>query len=67
MSLWKKTSVSYKEQMMKSLSKQRVQRENIQQFFYNVETQYLTYLKRKDAKQQVLDTFIKEFNEFSDQ
>lgn len=32
-----------------------------------METQYLTYLKRKDGKQQVLDTFIKEFNEFSDQ
>lgn len=67
MNLWKKTSVSYKDQMMKSLGKQRVQRENIQQFFYNVETQYLTYLKRKDGKQQVLDTFIKEFNDFSDQ
>lgn len=30
MTLWKSISVTYKDQMMKVLSKQRVQRENIQ-------------------------------------
>jgi hypothetical protein len=29
--------------------------------------QFLTYLKRQDAKQQVLDKFVEAFNEFSDQ
>ena len=29
--------------------------------------QFLTYLKRQDAKQQVLDKFVEVFNEFSDQ
>jgi len=34
MTLWKQTSTTYKKQMMKVLSKQRLQRDNIQQFFY---------------------------------
>ena len=29
--------------------------------------QFLTFLKRLDAKQQVLDKFIQDFNDFSDQ
>ena len=67
MQLWKTTSSTYKEQMMKVLGKQRLQREDIQQYFHAVQTQFLTFLKRLDNKQQVLDKFIKEFNEFSDQ
>lgn len=67
MTLWKSISVTYKEQMMKVLSKQRVQRENIQQYLHNQQVQFLTFLKRLDAKQQVLDKFNKDFNDFSDQ
>jgi len=67
MALWRRTSTSYKTQMMKALKKQRIQRENIQQYLYNVQMQFLTYLKRQDAKQQVLDKFVEAFNEFSDQ
>ena len=53
--------------MRGSLKKQRLQRENIQQYLYNVQMQFLTYLKRRDGKQQVLDKFIDEFNAFSDE
>ena len=53
--------------MIGSLKKQRVQRENIQQYLHNVQIQFLTYLKRQDSKQQVLDKFVEQFNEFSDQ
>jgi hypothetical protein len=67
MALWRRTSTSYKTQMMRALKKQRIQRENIQQYLYNVQMQFLTYLKRRDAKQQVLDKFVEAFNEFSDQ
>jgi hypothetical protein len=58
MTLWKSISVNYKEQMMKVLRKQRVQRENIQHYLHNVQVQFLTFLKRLDLKQQVLDKFI---------
>lgn len=37
MTLWKSISVNYKEQMMKVLRKQRVQRENIQHYLHNVQ------------------------------
>jgi len=67
MSLWKQISFEYKEQMMKVLKKQRVQRENIQAFLHNVQVQFLTFLKRLDGKQQVLDRFTVDFNDFSDQ
>jgi len=53
--------------MRQSLKKQRVQRENIQQYLYNVQMQFLTFLKRHDGKQQVLEKFIEDFNAFSDQ
>lgn len=38
MQLWKTTSSTYKEQMMKVLHKQRLQREEIQQYFHTVQT-----------------------------
>jgi len=53
--------------MKKVLKKQRVQRENIQQYLHNVQVQFLTFLKRLDLKQQVLDKFVQDFNDFSDQ
>jgi len=67
MDLWKTLSTTYKDQMMRVLGKQRAQREEIQQYFHTVQTQFLTFLKRLDNKQQVLDKFVQEFNEFSDQ
>ena len=67
MNLWKKISTTYKLQMTQSLKKQRVQRENIQEYLHNVQSQFLTFLKRLDNKQEVLDKFIQEFNDFSDQ
>ena len=67
MDLWKSTSINYKDQMTKVLGKQRVQRENIQQYLYDVQTKFLEFLKRKDGKQAVLDKFVAEFNKFSDE
>ena len=66
MALWKSTSTTYKNQMMKILGKQRVQRDNVQQHFFVVQVQFLNFLKRLDNKQQVLDKFVHDFNEFSD-
>jgi len=53
--------------MMKVLRKQRFQREEIQQHFHSIQVQFLTFLRRLDGKQQVLDKFIVDFNQFSDQ
>jgi len=53
--------------MMKVLHKQRFQREEIQQHFHSIQVQFLTFLRRLDGKQQVLDKFIVDFNQFSDQ
>lgn len=67
MRLWKEVSTTYRAQMIRVLKKQRLQREQIQQYLHAVQTQFLTYLKRLDGKQQVLDKFVQEFNDFSDQ
>jgi len=52
---------------MGSLKQQRVQRECIQQHLYVTQVQFLDFLKRYDNKQQVLDTFVEDFNKFSDE
>lgn len=66
MGLWKKTSTNYKEQMMKVLGKQKIQRETMQEYLYEVQTKFLAFLRRQDKKQSVLDKFVKEFNDYSD-
>jgi hypothetical protein len=52
--------------MMKVLGKQKIQRETMQEYLYEVQTKFLAFLRRQDKKQSVLDKFVKEFNDYSD-
>lgn len=67
MALWKEVSTTYKARMTATMSKQRIQREELQQYLYTIQVQFLNFLKRLDGKQQVLDKFIVDFNSFSDE
>ncbi len=51
---------------MKVLGKQKIQRETMQEYLYEVQTKFLAFLRRQDKKQSVLDKFVKEFNDYSD-
>lgn len=53
--------------MKKVFRQVRVQRERITENFSHIQNQYLQFLHRPDLKQEKLDQFIKEFNDFSDQ
>jgi len=48
--LWKQISGNFNSQMKLVLGKQKCQRENIQQYLYNVQVQFLVFLKRRDNK-----------------
>ena len=53
---------------MKNVFRQvRVQRERVTSTFSHTQSKYLEYIHRPDAKQEKLDQFIKDFNDFSDQ
>ena len=45
----------------------RVQRERIISTFSHTQKQYLEFVHRPDTKQEKLEQFIKDFNDFSDQ
>ena len=45
----------------------RVQRERISATLSNTQSKYLEFVHRPDTKQEKLDQFIKDFNDFSDQ
>ena len=66
MALWRKISTSYRSQMQLAMKKQRSQRDEIQNHLHKVQQQFLLFLQRLDAKQQVLSKFITDFNKFSD-
>jgi hypothetical protein len=52
---------------MKSVfSKVRGQRERIAAHLFHIQKRYLDFLHRPDTKQEKLDAFIREFNDFSD-
>ncbi len=65
--VWQELSATYKQQMKKVFRQVRVQRERITENFSHIQNQYLQFLHRPDLKQEKLDQFIKEFNDFSDQ
>lgn len=53
---------------MKNVFRQvRVQRERVTSTFSYTQSKYLEYIHRPDAKQEKLEQFIKDFNDFSDQ
>jgi hypothetical protein len=45
----------------------RVQRERMTAGFDHIQKQYLEFVHRPDTKQEKLEQFIKDFNDFSDQ
>ena len=62
LALWKQISGTFKSQMKLLMKKQRLQREEMEQFLYRVQVQFLDFLKRLDDKEQVLNKFIIDFN-----
>lgn len=65
--MWQELSHNYKGQMKKTFSQIRAQRERITEQFSSIQKKFLDYLHRADIKQEKLEVFIKDFNEFSDQ
>lgn len=67
MKIWQEMSDTYKQQMKKVFRQSRVQRERIVDRFSHLQNKYLQFLRRPDAKQEKLEQFIRDFNDFSDQ
>ena len=65
--VWQELSENYKHQMKKVFRQTRVQRERITQTFSHTQNKYLEFINRPDTKQEKLEQFIKDFNDFSDQ
>ena len=65
--VWQELSANYKHQMKKVFRQVRTQRERITQTFSSTQKQYLKFIHRPDTKQEKLEQFIKDFNDFSDQ
>jgi len=53
--------------MKKVFGLARQQRERIAEQFFHAQQRFLQFLHRPDQKQERLDQFVREFNEFSDQ
>ena len=66
MNLWTELSNNYKRQMKGIFSQVRGQRERISEHLFHLQKRFLDFLHRPDIKQEKLDAFIKEFNDFSD-
>lgn len=65
--VWSELSETYKGQMKKVFRHVRVQRERMTAGFDHIQKQYLEFVHRPDTKQEKLEQFIKDFNDFSDQ
>jgi hypothetical protein len=65
--VWEELSDTYKHQMQRVFRQVRVQRERMTSNFDHIQKQYLEYIQRPDTKQEKLEQFIKDFNDFSDQ
>lgn len=66
MNLWQELSTNYKRQMKTVFGRVRGQKERISEKFHHIQQRFLEFLHRPDTKQEKLDTFIKDFNDFSD-
>ena len=64
--VWQELSETYKGQMKKVFRQVRVQRERMTAGFDHLQKQYLEFVHRPDTKQEKLEQFIKDFNDFSD-
>ena len=67
MSLWQKLNTNYRSQMKAIFRAVRTQRERSFAASASISKKFLTFLHRLDSKQEILDTFVAEFNNFSDE
>lgn len=64
--IWQDLSRNYRGQMKKIFRNVRRNREVSFKAKSRVQQQFLTYLHRCDSKQELLDQFVRDFNQFSD-
>lgn len=65
--MWQELSANYKLQMKYIFQGVRTHRERAFNFSSELQRKFLTYLKRLDNKQEILDAFVAQFNAFSDE
>ena len=65
--LWRDMAKNYKGQMKRVFRNIRLQREQASIRNSSLKAQFLEFLNTKDGKQSILDEYVKNFNEFSDQ
>lgn len=65
--LWRDLAKNYKGQMKRIFRNVRCQREQANIHFSHIKAQFLEFLHTLDGKQEILDEFVKSFNEFSDE
>lgn len=65
--IWRDLAKNYKSQMKRVFRNIRLQREQASMHNSNLKMQFLEFLHTSDGKQEILDEFVKSFNEFSDQ
>lgn len=64
---WQTSYQNYVRQMKSVFSNVRMHREQFCVKMSSIQSAFLTFLHRKDRKQEILSEFVKSFNEFSDQ
>ena len=65
--LWRDLAKNYKSQMKRVFRNIRLQREQASIRNSSLKMQFLEFLHTSDGKQDILDEFVKSFNEFSDE
>jgi len=65
--LWRDLAKNYKSQMKRVFRNIRLQREQASIHNSSLKMQFLEFLHTSDGKQDILDEYVKNFNEFSDQ
>ena len=65
--LWRDLVANYKGQMKRIFRNVRLQREQRSIYNSNIKMQFLEFLNTSDGKQEILEEFVRSFNEFSDQ
>jgi len=64
--LWRDLAKNYKGQMRRIFRNIRLSREQANARNFGLKMQFLEFLHTADGKQDILDEFVKNFNEFSD-
>lgn len=65
--LWRDLAKNYKSQMKRIFRNIRLQREQVSIKNHELKMLFLEFLNTTDGKQEILNEFVKSFNEFSDE